>query len=114
MTRYWFALVAAAAMMCALGVSPAAAADAGSGEDTYMFMGCWTCHGTVGQGARGPAIAPGPLPFEAFAAYVRQPPGEMPPFREAILSEAMLQDIHAYLAAIPAAPDVGDTILAGE
>jgi ubiquinol-cytochrome c reductase cytochrome c subunit len=91
--------------------SGALAQDAENGNQLFQAKGCWTCHGTMGQGGRGPKIAPGPLAFEAFAAYVRQPALEMPPFREPILSDAELQDIHAYLLSIPQPPDPADTIV---
>ncbi len=95
-----------------LTASAAVAADAASGEEAFTNIGCWTCHGTVGQGGRGPAIAPNPMPLAAFVAYVRMPPLGMPPFRAAILSGAQLEDIHAYLESIPPPRDVESTILA--
>ena len=39
--------------------------------------------------------------LDAFVAYVRTPTGAMPPFRAAILSDADLADIYAYLQALP-------------
>jgi len=94
-----------------LTAGAALAQDANNGNQLYQDKGCWTCHGTVGQGARGPALAPEELPFEAFAAYVRQPALEMPPYREAVLSDAELADIHAYIASIPQPPSPADTIV---
>src|SRR5882757_3633640 len=80
------------------------AADAASpehGKAVFMKMGCWQCHGTVGQGGAGPRIAPDPLPHDTFAAFVRTTSRAMPPYREKILSDADLADIHAYLQSIP-------------
>jgi mono/diheme cytochrome c family protein len=38
-------------------------------------------------------------------SFVRNSSGPMPPFREKILSDAALDDIHAYLASIPKTQD---------
>jgi mono/diheme cytochrome c family protein len=95
-----------------LTASTAFSQDAQNGNQTYQEKGCWTCHGTEGQGGRGPDIAPGPLPYAAFAAYVRTPALEMPPYSLILLSDAEMQDIHAYLESIPELLDPDDTILA--
>ena len=49
----------------------------------------------------GKKLAPDPLPFEAFAAFVRSTDRAMPPYSEAILSNEDLADIYAYLQSIP-------------
>lgn len=67
--------------------------------------GCWQCHGFQGQGMAGPALAPSPLPYEAFAAYVRKPAGVMPAYSPNVLSDERLKHIHEYLSSIPKAPD---------
>jgi mono/diheme cytochrome c family protein len=88
------------------------AADAASpehGKAVFMKMGCWQCHGTVGQGGAGPRIAPDPLPYDTFDAFVRTTSRAMPPYREKILSNTDLADIHAYLQSIPA-PANAETI----
>jgi ubiquinol-cytochrome c reductase cytochrome c subunit len=110
--KKYLAAFGAAACVVVFGASGASAQDSERGNDVFQAKGCWTCHGTVGQGGMGPKLAPGPLPYEAMAAYVRTPALGMPPFREAILSDQELQDIHAYLASIPQPPDPADTILA--
>ena len=45
-----------------LAVCAASAASPEHGKAVYMKMGCWQCHGTVGQGGAGPRIAPDPIP----------------------------------------------------
>src|SRR5688572_22907069 len=57
-------------------------ADADNGRRVYMKTGCYQCHGREGQGspATGPRLGPNPSPFTAFAAWVRQPKGDMPPY----------------------------------
>jgi mono/diheme cytochrome c family protein len=85
----------------------AIAASAENGKRLFVKVGCYQCHGTLGQGgAAGPRIAPDPLPFEALSAFVRTSSRAMPPFRQAVLSDADLADIYAYLQAIPKPPDV--------
>jgi mono/diheme cytochrome c family protein len=74
-----------------------------------MRVGCWQCHGTMGQGAMtGPKLAPDPLPFEALSSFVRTTNRNMPAYREQVLSDADLADIHAYLRSIPKSPDAKD------
>jgi ubiquinol-cytochrome c reductase cytochrome c subunit len=84
----------------------AAAASADNGRRVFMRVGCWQCHGTLGQGAvTGPKLAPDPLPLEALASFVRSSNRNMPPYREQVLSDDDLADIHAYLQSIPKGPD---------
>jgi mono/diheme cytochrome c family protein len=88
-----------------LEVCAANAASPEHGKAVFMKMGCWQCHGTVGQGGAGPRIAPDPLPYDTLAAFVRTTSRAMPPYREKILSDADLADIHAYLQSIPTPPN---------
>jgi ubiquinol-cytochrome c reductase cytochrome c subunit len=88
--------------------SAALAADAARGKILFTEKyGCYQCHGTQGQGSvvTGPKLAPDPLPYEALSAFIRTSSRNMPPFREAILPNADLEDIYAYLKSIPAAKD---------
>ena len=83
-----------------------AAGSADKGKTAYVKHGCWQCHGFVGQGGvTGPKLAPNPIAPEAFSAFVRFSAGGMPPYQKAILSDEDLADIHAYLQAVPKAPD---------
>jgi ubiquinol-cytochrome c reductase cytochrome c subunit len=104
-------LVSAALLV--LTVSAAFAQDPpppGSGErgqQVFMKYMCYTCHGTVGQGAdrgTGPKIAPGMLPYAAFAMQVRTPRLDMPPYRQQFLSDQELADIYAYLSLTKPSP----------
>ena len=89
-----------------LEVGGAFAASPEHGKAAFMKSGCWQCHGTVGQGGvAGPRIAPDPLPYDTFTAFVRTTSRAMPPYREKILPDADLADIHAYLQSIPKPPD---------
>ena len=83
-----------------------AAGSAEKGKAAFVQHGCWQCHGFVGQGGiTGPKLAPDPLPLEALSAFVRNARGSMPPYQKAILSDADLADIHAWLQSLPKAPD---------
>lgn len=84
----------------------AAGANAPRGRELFMRVGCYECHGTVGQGApaTGPRLAPNPLPQAAFSALVRHPSNVMPAYSERILSDAELADIYAYLKSIAPSP----------
>ncbi len=91
-----------------LGATQAAlaAGSAEKGKTAFAKHGCWQCHGFAGQGGvAGPKLAPNPMPLEALSAFVRNTRGAMPPYQTAILSEADLADIHAYLLSIPKPPD---------
>jgi ubiquinol-cytochrome c reductase cytochrome c subunit len=81
------------------------------GRALYMANGCFSCHGTVGQGGErsgAPRLAPGPYPFEAFRVLVRQPREAMPRFDARYLSDEQLQAIHRYLASIAQGPSAKD------
>lgn len=85
------------------------AADTGAGvargREAYLSVGCWQCHGTVGQGgSAGPRLAPGPLPLEALRAFLRNSVRTMPAYPTTILTDAAIDDIHAYLQSLPAPP----------
>jgi mono/diheme cytochrome c family protein len=100
-------MLALAALAAALAFPPHAhAASAEKGKAAYVKHGCWQCHGFAGQGGTaGKQLAPSPMPLEAMSAFVRNTAGAMPPYQKAILSDADLADIHAYLQSIPKARD---------
>src|SRR6266581_2316593 len=100
--------LAAFAASLLIGHGPALAADAARGKILFtQKYGCFQCHGMVGQGSpiTGPKLAPNPMPYEALSAFVRTTNRQMPPYKEAVLPEADLQDMYAYLQSVPAAPD---------
>jgi mono/diheme cytochrome c family protein len=101
-------LILPAALITGLASIPnsMAAGSAEKGRAAYVNNGCWQCHGFAGQGGiTGPKLAPDPLPFNALSAFIRSSKGPMPPYQEAILSNADLADIYAYLQSIPKARD---------
>ena len=110
-----FLLPGAASRAQAPAPAPApATGDAKAGATVFMTVGCYTCHGTVGQGGVGPRLAPNPLPMAAFANFVRNGTpgwsllGGMPAFSTAVLSEKDLVNLRAYLASVPAPPPPKD------
>ena len=105
--RHYLGLAALAAGLVA-GSGAALAADAARGKILFtQKYGCFQCHGEAGQGSpvTGPKLAPNPMPYEALSAFVRTTNRSMPPYKEAVLPEADLQDMYAYLQSIPAGPD---------
>ena len=82
--------------------------SADRGRAIYSSIGCSHCHGHFGQGGPGRKLAPYPLPLTLFSNYVRHPTGDMPPYASAILSEAQMADIHAYLSSIPVGPSANE------
>jgi mono/diheme cytochrome c family protein len=102
-SHLWLAALAAGLV---LGSGAAVAASAEKGKELFVKNGCWQCHGFVGQGGvAGPKIAPDPMPAEAFVSFLRNSNRAMPPYREAILPDADVADIHAYLASVPKPAD---------
>ena len=108
MVRFALAAVAAGAVALASG-SAFAAGDAAKGKASFIKYGCWQCHGTEGQGSAitsaGKVLAPDPLPWESFSAFVRSTNRAMPPYSEAVLPNDDLADMHAYLSSIPKPKD---------
>ena len=99
-------VAAAVVASVAFGIGAALAASAENGKKVYMAVGCWQCHGTVGQGGvTGPKLAPDPMPQETFTAFVRTTNRAMPPYHEQVLSNSDLADIYAYLQAQPKPAD---------
>lgn len=84
--------------------------DPVKGGQLYTSIGCSYCHGTAGQGGGGRTgglrISHLGLPFPAFLSQLRNPVNEMPPYVESVLSEKDAADIFAFVAALPAPPDV--------
>jgi mono/diheme cytochrome c family protein len=91
-----------ALLLTAIGM-PCHAADAANGKRLYATYGCYQCHGREAQGssATGPRLGPNPIAYAAFARYVRQPAGQMPPYTTKVLPDAELTEIYAFVEAVP-------------
>jgi mono/diheme cytochrome c family protein len=84
-TRFAFTALAAAALCAsALAVAPAQVrpqGDAANGKQIYLRDACFTCHG--------------------FRELLRDPPGDMPAYSEAVLSDKDIADIYAFVESLP-------------
>ncbi len=82
--------------------------SAAHGREVFLKLGCFACHGTVGQGGAGAVLAPNTIPFAAFQVWVRNgTPGwsvtsGMPAWSPRILPDDDLADVREYLATLPA------------
>ena len=89
-----------------------AAGNAANGKQVYTKLRCFTCHGRVGQGGAynypAPALAALELPVEAFQAFLREPPNDMPAFAPSVMSDQDAADMWAFLRALPGRKPVKD------
>ena len=109
--RRWIKVASVAASVL-VGQSNGFAASVENGKRVFMRVGCWQCHGMVGQGGvTGPKLAAGPIPFDALSTFVRSTNRAMPAYREQVLSNDDLADIYAYLQSIPKGPDPANILL---
>ena len=99
----------ALAICLTFGSGTVFAASAEKGKASFMKFGCWQCHGIQGQGSivtsAGKVLAPNPMPYDAFANFVRFTDRTMPPYSDKILPNEDLADIYAYLQSIPKSVD---------
>lgn len=105
-----FVAAAVFAVACSATVGTAALAeeksgDAVKGKSIYLAVGCFMCHGRAGQGGAmnypAPPIAKVEMPAEAFVAFLREAPSDMPAYSAAVLSDNDAADIHAFLQSLP-------------
>ena len=111
-------LLAAAAAPFGFGAGVAAAqdpaaleGDAERGAALFEDYTCYGCHGYTGETGRGPRLNPPRLRQAQFIGYLRNPPNprQMPPYRQAEVSDQKLADIYAFLESLPSAsPDAED------
>jgi mono/diheme cytochrome c family protein len=86
------------------GQEAAPKGDAKAGQQMFMSIGCWECHGSQGQGGAitGPRLAHTALPFAAVVQQLRVPQNAMPPYEASVVSDAQVADIFAWLESLPA------------
>lgn len=109
--RVLFSIALLVLMASAAAAQDAPAGSAERGATTFKKYMCYTCHGTEGQGAdrgTGPKLAPGPLPYPAFALQVRTPRLDMPAYRKEFVNDQELADIYAYLLTMKASAAARD------
>jgi mono/diheme cytochrome c family protein len=111
------------ALLAALGLSivaadrsawsqDAQASDVANGKLVYMAVGCFACHGRNGQGGAfaypAPPLAELEMPIEAFQAFLREAPNDMPSYSVAVLSDTDATDVLAFLRSLPGRKPVRD------
>lgn len=86
------------------GQQAAPKGDAKEGQKVFAAVGCWECHGSEAQGGAitGPRLAHTALPFAAVLQQLRVPQNAMPPYEPAVVSDAQVADIYAWLESLPA------------
>jgi mono/diheme cytochrome c family protein len=108
-----YALIGVAQAQSSKSTRPSAA----NGKTVFMRVGCYTCHGTVGQGGAGARLAPNTMPLAAMQVWVRGgTPGwsiarGMPAFPATVISDSELADVQAYLSSLPPPPKPNDIAL---
>jgi cytochrome c553 len=107
-------LIALAALHLAAAAAFAQEPPKGSavhGHELFTQLGCYFCHGTVGEGGErgaGPKLTPNPFPFEAFRMQLRKPRRDMPQYVEKWVSDQDVADLYAYLISLKPAPAAKD------
>ena len=64
---------------------------------------CESCHGPAGAGGQGPALVPFEKDLPELIAIVRQGVGLMPAIPRSELSDAEIEQVHAYLKSLTTA-----------
>jgi len=89
--------------------------DITNGRRVFLADGCFECHGRAGEGGfynyPVPSLAQVRYPLEAFKALVRLGPNDMPAYGPAVLSDAELADIYAFLRSLPGPRPVGEAAI---
>ena len=106
-SKVW--IFASAILSCALVASAASAQDtprgnAANGKKLFETIGCYECHGYVGQGGAGPKLIDPPA-FPAFIVQLRTPRQVMPPYTAKVLSDQQVADIYAHVQTFPKPPN---------
>ena len=91
------------AMLSVLSLAGEQHGDPVEGKRLFLRDGCYQCHGTTGAGGgiAGPKLAPNPSPLEVIKAKLRTASGRMPVYTPAVVTDAEVADIVAYLQSIP-------------
>jgi mono/diheme cytochrome c family protein len=78
--------------------------SAQNGKRLFEVKACYQCHGWQGQGGlAGARLAQTKLNLQGFRNILRNPPpSQMPPFRAAVLTDAEVADLFAYIQSLPA------------
>jgi ubiquinol-cytochrome c reductase cytochrome c subunit len=100
-------VVACAASLCATAAfaQDTPRGNVANGKKLFDTVGCFECHGWVGQGGgAGPKLI-NPPAYAAYIVQLRTPRQAMPPFTTKVLSDQQAADIYAYVQTFPKPPD---------
>jgi mono/diheme cytochrome c family protein len=92
-----------ASVLSAQSPLSAQAPDVKNGKRLFEVKACYQCHGWQGQGGlAGARLAQTKLTLPGFRNILRNPPpSQMPPFRAAVLTDAEVADLFAYVQLFP-------------
>jgi mono/diheme cytochrome c family protein len=83
--------------------------DAARGNQTYLKVECYTCHGRAGEGGRfnypAPPLAGLDMPAPALQAFLRAAPNDMPSYAPTVLTDDDIANIGAFLHSLPGRSD---------
>jgi mono/diheme cytochrome c family protein len=96
-------IVAAVAVFAFFGSQTPVTGDAQRGKELYLKYSCYACHGYDGHGGAGARLVPLALTATRFTSFIRSP-RRMPPYTEAVLTDAQAADLFAYIKSLPASP----------
>jgi mono/diheme cytochrome c family protein len=100
------ALLVAVLLIPAIGQTTG---NADNGKRLFVKDGCYECHGYAGQGGvAGARIAAISLNAQGLIRYVRAPAGQMPAYKDKVISDQELTDIWAFLQSLPKAKAAKD------
>jgi mono/diheme cytochrome c family protein len=87
----------------AISTAWAQSPNADNGKKLFENKACYQCHGWQGQGGfAGARLSQTKLNLQGFRNIIRNPPPSlMPPYRAAVLSDAEVADLFAFVQSIP-------------
>jgi mono/diheme cytochrome c family protein len=101
--RKLFTLLPALLVLLGLTTSVALAQDPANGEKVWkeQVWQCARCHGADGEGLYSRPLSNSTLSADEWITQVRTPRRFMPSFSEAQVSDEQIEDMHAYITALP-------------
>jgi mono/diheme cytochrome c family protein len=86
--------------------TPALVQQQDAGKAVFARV-CESCHGPAGAGGQGPALVPFKKDLPELIAIVRQGVGLMPAIPRSEMSDAEIEQVHAYLKSLTTADAFG-------
>ena len=78
--------------------------NAENGRKAFIAHSCYSCHGYWAEGGVGARLVGYADTLQAFATYVRQPKGVMPPAGAKVTTQE-ITDIYTWVRSVPPSPD---------